>query len=88
MRENDTAMSEYERRQDDPRIGEIVETVKEIRTILQGENGLLVVVREIKTKSESCQKELTEHKSNHWQFSSIVIGIVGAIIAMFEWLKK
>jgi len=83
-------MSEHEghRRSDDKRLDEITETVKEIRNILQGENGVCVMLREVKVKGESCQREITDHKNGHWQFTGILIAAVSAIVGIFEWTSK
>jgi hypothetical protein len=81
------SMIEHERRSYDGRLDEIAEKLDKLVDIMQGENGILVTVREVKTKGESCQKELTEHKTSHWQFTGVVVGAVGAIIAGFEWLR-
>ena len=57
-------MSE-ERRQEDKRIDEIHEDVKQIRNILQAENGVCVRLSVCERSIESTQKDLTEHKDNH-----------------------
>jgi hypothetical protein len=84
-------MSEHDNRHDfetRSKIDEMAEMIKDIRNILQGENGICVQLREVKTKGDSCQKELTEHKASHWQFSSVIIGVVGAVVAVFEWVRN
>ena len=83
-------MSEHDerRRNDDKRLDEITETVREIRNILQAENGVCVRMSVAERSIEATQKELSDHKSGHWQFSGILIAAVSAIVGLFEWASK
>ena len=85
----------FDRRAEDERIEQIHDMVKEIHQrqieitlpmlekhekVIRDINDRIITVEK---QGESTQKELTEHKSNHWQFSGIVVAISGvfAVIA-------
>lgn len=38
----------------------------------------------LKTKLNSCQNELTEHKNNHWKIVGIYIGLGSIIVAIIS----
>lgn len=87
---------EERRRNDDQRLDEISENVREIRTMLQ---SVCLEVREVKTKNESCQKELTEYKGDHakthseikdsgFRIFDAVIGAAVFLIGLFEWTSR
>lgn len=78
-------MSE-ERRREDKRIEEIAENVQKIHDVLLSEQGVCVRLSVAERSIEATQKELTDHKSNHWQFAGIIVTAAGVVVAAFEWL--
>ena len=84
-----------ERRQEDKRIDEIHTDVKEIRNILQAENGVCVRLSVCERSVEATQKELEDHKANHEtlkndKFRRIDIYLSACIVVLgiIEWFKK
>lgn len=54
----------------------ILKELSSIKTILEGDkgdNGMKFMLGQLMIKNESCQKELTEHKSNHWKLIGLTI---------------
>ena len=54
----------------------------EIKEKLASIEGKLDILIDVKAKSESCQKELTEHKEDHWKFAGTVIGVCGIMVGV------
>lgn len=75
------------RRIKDTRIEEIHKDVKEIRDILLNEQGVCVRLSVSERANESTQKELTEHKSNHWQYIIVLTAIAGVAVGIIELIK-
>jgi hypothetical protein len=69
------------------KVEEIAKDVRAIRDILQGADGICVRLSVAERSNEATQKELQDHKSNHWQFTSFIVGVVGVIVGLFEWLR-
>jgi 2,4-dienoyl-CoA reductase-like NADH-dependent reductase (Old Yellow Enzyme family) len=88
-------MNEERRREEDKRLDEISETVKEIRTILQSENGVCVRLSVCERSVVATQKELEDHKETHKEikengFRIWDIGLVlgELILGVLMWFKK
>lgn len=88
-------MSGHDRRAQDKRIVEMHGDIKEIKNILQGEQGVCVRLSVCERSNEAIQKELTDHKDNHrenkqnnFRLIDIVLAIGMFFIGALEWLRR
>ena len=84
-----------EKRTDDKRINEIHADVKEIRTILQGEQGVCVRLSVCERSNAAIQAEIDDHKEMHKENKDtkfrridiyLSLGII--VVAVMEFFKK
>lgn len=87
-------MDRENRRAEDERFKFIQETLQEVKddlravkVTLQGNNGICNRISVVETKTESQQAELSEHKSNHWQYIIVLTGIAGVAVGIIELIK-
>ena len=84
-----------ERRSEDKRIEEIHSDVKEIRNVLQSENGICVRLSVNEQAVQSVQNELTEHKdvckenkNDKFRRTDIYLSACIVVLGIIEWFKK
>lgn len=76
-----------DRRAEDKRIEDIAGMVKEIRDILQAENGVCVRLSVAERSIEATQKELSDHKSVGFRVVDIVLAAGVFVVGILEWLR-
>ena len=66
-----------------------VEEIKKLNNIMIINDSLhdehKLKAKEIETKNNSTQKELTEHKNNHWKMTTLIFagaGIIGTVVGL------
>ena len=62
----------------------ILEKLDKIETTLSGENGICVRVGKLETKTDSIQTEVREHKANHKDWLSVLLGIIAVAVAVMK----
>lgn len=69
----------------------IIEKLEHIEKILtgdHGDNGLCGRVRVVEVERISTQKELTEHKNDHWKTFTLTIAGSGVFVAVITLLMR